>query len=590
MGRKLFDVVADRKSKNPSSVLLAAKEAGNWRTYNAQEVWDTATALAYSLQQLGIQYKKNVENVDTVAIISNNRPEWVITDLGTQMSGGVLTPIYPTVSVNELAYIFNEAQVKVVFIANKELYERFLPAFKLVPSLQHVFSFDTIEGVHHWSTLINIQKQLSTDELAKIEDESLATIIYTSGTTGNPKGVMLSHKNIVSNIENSIQYFSFTDGIEKKALSFLPLNHIFERMCTYLYFEKGISIYYAESMDTIGDNLKEVKPVVFTTVPRLLEKVYEKIYNKGLELRGIKRAIFFWALRLGDQFDHREQKSWWYTMQLKLANKLIFSKWRAALGGEVIAIVTGSAACQERLIRVFTAAKLTIMEGYGLTETSPVVSVNTFESYGRKYGTVGVVIPSVEVKLAEDNEILCKGPNVMMGYYKQPALTAEVIKDGWFYTGDIGTFVENNTILKLTDRKKEMFKTSGGKYVAPQVIENKFKESPFIEQIMVIGADKKFICALIVPSFTNLKNYFEDHDLSWPSSTAELLKHERVQKLMDQQLHKFNEHFNHTEQIKKYALLPQEWTVDTGEITPTLKLKRKVIMEKYSQEIEAIYQ
>ena len=590
MGRKLFNVVADRKSKNPSSVLLAAKEAGNWRTYNAQEVWDTASALAYSLQQLGIQYKKSVDSVDTVAIISNNRPEWVITDLGTQMSGGVLTPIYPTVSVNELAYIFNEAQVKVVFIANKELYERFLPAFKLVPSLQHVFSFDTIEGVHHWSTLINMQNQISTDELAKIEDESLATIIYTSGTTGNPKGVMLSHKNIVSNIENSIQYFSFTDGIEKKALSFLPLNHIFERMCTYLYFEKGISIYYAESMDTIGDNLKEVKPVVFTTVPRLLEKVYEKIYNKGLELKGIKRALFFWALRLGDQFDHREKKSWWYTTQLNLANKLIFSKWREALGGEVIAIVTGSAACQERLIRVFTAARLTIMEGYGLTETSPVVSVNTFESYGRKYGTVGVVIPSVEVKLAEDNEILCKGPNVMMGYYKQPELTAEVIKDGWFYTGDIGTFVENNTILKLTDRKKEMFKTSGGKYVAPQVIENKFKESPFIEQIMVIGADKKFISALIVPTLANLKNYFDDHDLAWPSTTAELLKHERVQKLMDQQMHKFNEHFNHTEQIKKFALLQQEWTVDSGEITPTLKLKRKVIMEKYAQEIDAIYQ
>lgn len=590
MGRKLFDIVADRKLKNPNSILLAAKEAGTWRTYNAQEVWDTATSMAYSLQEKGIQYKKSLDQVDTVAIISGNRPEWIITDLATQLSGGVLTPIYPTVSVAELAYIFNEAQVKIVFVANQELYDRFLPAFKLVPSLQFIYSYDTVEGVAHWSNLISSENHISKEAIAKIDDESLATIIYTSGTTGNPKGVMLSHKNIVSNIEDSIRYFSFTDGIDKKALSFLPLNHIFERMCTYLYFEKGISIYYAESMETIGDNLKEVKPVVFTTVPRLLEKVYEKIYNKGLELKGIKRALFFWALRLGDQFDHREQKSWWYTTQLNLANKLIFSKWREALGGEVIAIVTGSAACQERLIRVFTAARLTIMEGYGLTETSPVVSVNTFESYGRKYGTVGVVIPSVEVKLAEDNEILCKGPNVMMGYYKQPALTAEVLKDGWFYTGDIGTFVENNSILKLTDRKKEMFKTSGGKYVAPQVIENKFKESPFIEQIMVIGADRKFISALIVPSLTNLKNYFEDHGLAWPVSTAELLKHERVQKLMDQQLHKFNEHFNHTEQIKKYALLPQEWTVDTGEITPTLKLKRKVIMEKYCQEIEAIYQ
>ncbi len=400
---------------------------------------------------------------------------------------------------------------------------------------------------------------------------------------------MLSHSNIVSNVQDSMPAFTFAEE-GAKALSFLPLNHIFERMVTYVYIQSGLAIYYAESMDTIGLNLKEVKPMVFTTVPRLLEKVYERIMNTAMELKGAKRILFFWALDLGKRFDNAKPGNPWYRFQLWLANMIIFSKWRAALGGNVKAIVVGSAACQERLIRIFTAARVVIMEGYGLTETSPVVSVNRFESENRRIGSIGTLIDNVEVKIAEDGEILVKGPNVMVGYYKHPELTAPAMEGGWFHTGDIGQWTEQR-FLKITDRKKEIFKTSGGKYVAPQVVENKMKESIYIEQMMVIGANKKFVGALIVPAFGNVRKYLRDNfpKMSVPENNDELITLQEVKDIIRKQLDKYNAFFSHIEQVKRFSLLGHEWTIDSGELTPSLKIKRKVIEERYEKHIEEIY-
>jgi long-chain acyl-CoA synthetase len=422
----------------------------------------------------------------------------------------------------------------------------------------------------------------------RIKPNELATILYTSGTTGFPKGVMLSHHNILDNIMNVEELLVPVCGASDRALSFLPLNHIFERVISYIYIFRGVSIYYAENLDTIGDNLKEVKPNLFSTVPRLLEKVYEKIMNKGRELTGIKKNLFFWAVAVGSRFEVDKNMGLAYNIQLAIANKLIFSKWREALGGNVKAIVTGAAACQVRLLKVFTAAKITIMEGYGLTETSPVISVNQFGASGRRFGTVGKVIKNVEVKLAEDGEICCKGSNVMMGYYKRPDLTAECIdKDGWFHTGDIGVWVEGQ-FLKITDRKKEIFKTSGGKYVAPQPIENKMKESPFIEQMIVVGPERKFTAALIVPAFANLKTWCEKNGIE-ATTNDQMVHHPKVQEHYKAIIEKYNPQFNPVEQVKKFELLNAEWTINGGELTPTLKLKRKVIMEKYGDAVERIY-
>lgn len=590
MIERLFDIVKQRSDEEPDAIMLAAKENGQWRTYGCREVWETARKLAGGLLSLGINSSVlEPEQQEKIAIVSPNRPEWIITDIGVQLTGAVLTPVYPTISPNEMAYVLNEAGVKIIFVANHEIYDNFKGAFAQVTSLKNIYSFDAINGVANWKDLVN--KNAAPDEtiINRIKPETLATIIYTSGTTGNPKGVMLTHHNIGSNVQDSVPLFTFaTKG--GRALSFLPLNHIFERMVTYIYLKAGVSIYYAENMDTIGANLKEVKPLVFTTVPRLLEKVYERIMSTALELKGIKRVLFFWALDLGNRFDNVKTGSWWYRFQLMLANKIIFSKWREALGGNVKAIVTGSAACQERLVRIFTAANIVIMEGYGLTETSPVVSVNHFESENRRVGTIGPVIDNVEVKIAEDGEILCKGPNITIGYYKHPELTAEAMKDGWFHTGDIGQWVEGR-FLKITDRKKEIFKTSGGKYVAPQVIENKMKESAFIEQMMVLGDGRKFVSALIVPSFMQLRKYLHDHfpELNIPDNNSELIKMPETLDLLQKQIDKFNPLFSHTEQVKKFSLLPAEWTIDNGELTPSLKIKRKVVMEKYAKFVEGIY-
>ncbi len=591
MIQRLFDIAELRSKEAPDAIMLAGKEGGQWRTYSNREVWETACKLAGGLLKLGISNKVlEPEHQEKIAIISPNRPEWMITDIGVQLTGAVLTPIYPTISPKEIAYVLDEAGVQLVFVANAEIYERFKDALHNVISLKKIYSFDAIPGVANWKELTEKNRQPDPEVIARIKPETLATIIYTSGTTGDPKGVMLTHHNIVSNVQDSMPAFTFTVP-NCKALSFLPLNHIFERMVTYVYIQSGVSIYYAESMDTIGPNLKEVHPLVFTTVPRLLEKVYERIMNTAMELKGIKRALFFWALELGKRFDNVDKGSLWYRMQLWLANRIIFNKWREALGGNVKAIVVGSAACQERLARIFTAANVVIMEGYGLTETSPVVTVNRFESEGRRFGTIGPLIDHVEVKLAEDGEILTRGANVTPGYYKHPDLSAAAMEGGWFHTGDIGRWVEGR-FLKITDRKKEIFKTSGGKYVAPQVVENKMKESPFIEQMMVIGSGRKFVSALIVPGFIQVRKYLKDHHShnAFPEKNSDLIKSPEVLALIQKQLDKYNPLFSHPEQVKKVVLLSEEWTIDTGELTPSLKIKRKIIEQKFAAQIEAMYE
>lgn len=594
--KRLFDCLEYQMEKNPSEIMLAGKEGGQWKKYSVQQVKEIVDDISAGLLSLGIgPNDMTAESRDKVALLSKNRPEWMMLDLAVQQIGAILTPFYPTININELEFVFNDAQVKIVFVNDEELFLKVLSLKGKVPSLKEIYTFEHVANAKHWKEVM----AKSTPELkmqvknisAKIGYEDLATIIYTSGTTGKPKGVMLSHRNILSNVMACIP--CFPPGENMRALSFLPLNHIFERMVTYLYLFCGTGVYYAESLDTIGDNLKEVKPHMFTTVPRLLEKVYEKIMQKGNEQTGIKKKLFFWAHSLAEKFEINKNQGWWYRFRLDLANKIIFSKWREGLGNCIKCIVTGGAACQIRLIRIFTAAKITIMEGYGLTETSPVMAVNRFNVKERMFGTVGPLIEGIEVKIAEDGEILCKGPNIMMGYFKHPELTAEVITDGWFHTGDIGDLIPNplnasQKFLKITDRKKELFKTSGGKYVAPLPIENKLKESVFVEQVMVVGPERKFVGALIVPSFPYLKEWSRQNGIT-ETSNGLLIRNAKVIDMFKDLVESFNKYFNHVEQIKKFELLPTEWSIETGEMTPKLSLKRKVIMEKYRDAIERIY-
>ena len=589
---RLFDCLDYQLEKNPLPDMFAAKESGSWKTYSSKEVSELVNQLGAGMMELGISPNDmSAEGRDKVAIVSKNRPEWLMLDLAVQKIGGVLVPIYPTINVNELQFILNDSQAKIIYVNDEDLYLKVKSIRDAVPSLQHIFTFEYVTNAKHWKDSL---KPATTEALGKIKERSnkitpadLATIIYTSGTTGTPKGVMLSHNNIVSNVCDSNCVFDEIGVEGKRALSFLPLNHVFERMVSYIYIYNSVSVYYAESMETIGENLKEVKPLIFTTVPRLLEKVYEKIMAKAATLTGIKKNLFNWALSLGLKYDLNKNMGLWYNIQLSLANKLIFSKWRDALGANVKAIVTGSAACQVKLLRVFTAARVPILEGYGLTETSPVISVNRMNPQNRMFGTVGTLIDNVEVKIAEDGEILCKGPNVMMGYYKRPDLTAEVIVDDWFHTGDIGVMIDNK-FLKITDRKKEIFKTSGGKYVAPQPIENKMKESKYIEQMMVIGAGEKFTAALIVPAFNPLKEWCHEHGVTFNGNES-IIKNEKILALIKDTVERYNQNFNQVEQIKKFELLPREWSVEGGELTPTLKLKRKVILEKYKDAVARIY-
>ncbi len=587
--KRLFDIIRYQLKNFPLDDMLAGKEDGTWKKYSTQEVINTINSLGAGLLNSGISYNdKSPEGRDKIAIVSKNRPEWLMIDLAVQQIGAVLTPIYPTITVNELEFILRDAEVKIIFVNDAGLYEKVQSIKDKLPQLREIFSFERLPGVKHWTEILNNDPDL-LNRVQNIADtitaDHLATIIYTSGTTGIPKGVMLSHSNIVTNVLASIP--CFPPGEKMRALSFLPLNHILERMVSYLYMYTGTSIYYAESLETIGDNLKEVHPQLFTTVPRLLEKVYDKIMAKGSELTGVKRKLFFWAHDLATKFEINKNLGVAYTLKLSVANKIIFKKWREALGGEVKAIVSGGAACQVRLIRIFTAARIPILEGYGLTETSPVISVNKWDVKGRMFGTVGPVIQGVQVKIADDGEILCKGPNIMMGYYKHPELTAEVIEEGWFKTGDIGMMIDNKC-LKITDRKKELFKTSGGKYVSPLPIESKLKESMYIENAMIIGAEQKYTGALIVPSYSNLKQWCKENDIEF-TSDSEIITNEKVIEFYKDLVEGFNKYFNNVEQIKKFELLPHDWTVDTGELTPKMSLKRKVIMEKCRDAVKRIY-
>ncbi len=587
---RLFDFFYLQLKNFPKADMLTGKVNGKWAPLSTQEVAKLVNRLSAGLLKLGLSGNDmTVENQDKVALISRNRPEWLILDLACQQIGIALCPIYPTTNPLELEFIFNDAAVKYVFISGEDILEKVNNVQHQAPFLKEVYSFDDEGIATSWKTLLdNITKE-DLEKVEKLKQEILpshcATIIYTSGTTGKPKGVMLSHSNIVSNVMNSVESFPFPLHTHAKALSFLPLNHIFERMVSYIYFNSGISIYYADSLETIGEDLKDIKPQLFCTVPRLLEKVYEKIMLKGAELTGIKKKLFYWAIELGNKYDSINKGNLSYQIQLAMANKLIFSKWREALGNNIEFIITGGAACQVRLLRVFTAAKIPIYEGYGPTENSPVISVNTRQQV--KFGTVGPVLKGQQVKLEPDGEICVKGPSVMQGYYKRPDLTAETIIDGWLHTGDIGV-IEDGIFLKITDRKKELFKTSGGKYVAPQPIENKMKESALIEQMMVVGADRKFVGALIVPSLPNLKEWMQLKGISF-TTVADAVNHPKVLELYKEIVESFNQYFNNVEQVKKFELLPDEWTIDTGELTPTLKLKRRVIMEKYKPAVDRIY-
>ncbi len=589
---RLFDAVQFQLDKFPKADMFAAKENGEWRKYSTAEVQVTVNKLTAGLMQLGVGGNDfTVEGADKIAIISNNRPEWLFVDLAVQQTGAILVPLYPTTNPLEIEFILNDAQVKYMFVSSEDLYEKIKAISVRVPSLKNIFSFDTIKDAPHWSTLMHAATE---ESLAKVEEvkagidkHHVATIIYTSGTTGTPKGVMLTHDNIVSNGLLSKESFPFEDAPQQKVLSFLPLNHIFEKCVSYIYLFSGIGIYYAESLDTIGDNLREVKPDGFTTVPRLLEKVFERIMTTGSQLTGIKKKLFFWSVSLGEKYDNLVSGGAWYNMQLAIANKLVFSKWREGLGGNVKFIVTGSAACQEKLLRIFNGAQIPVYEGYGLSETSPVISVNRKEKGGMKFGTVGPLITGMEAKLEEDGEICVRGTSIMKGYYKHPDHTAETIIDGWLHTGDIGVWVDNK-YLKIIDRKKELFKTSGGKYVAPQPIENKLKENRFIEQVMIVGAGRKFVGALIVPSFTSLKVWMKEQNIAFTTNEA-AVKEPKVVAMVQSVIDGINPNFNHVEQVKKFELLPQEWSIDTGEMTPKMSLKRKVVMEKYKGVIERIY-
>ncbi len=586
---RLFDCM-EIQAREPRTDLLNAKENGVWRAYSTQETHTLIYQLAMALLDMGVSGGDGTtESRDKIGLISNGRPEWLITDLAVQQTGAILVPLYPNSNPKELEQILNEAEVKYLFISNQELYDKVNAVCANIPSLKAIYTFDHLDNCPNWTVLLKPLPEDYRDSLSAISktisEDDVATIIYTSGTTGRPKGVMLTHKNIVSNVVSSGEVLNQIPIERKQALSFLPLNHIFEKMCTYIYLFYGFSISYAESMDTIGANMKETKPYIFTAVPRLLEKVFEKIMAAGQQLTGIKKKIFLWSIKVAEEFEI-ENQSLWYKIKRAIADKLVYSKWREAVGGNVKAIVIGSSACPIKLEKIFTAAGMVVMEGYGLTETSPVIAVNCYNT-GRKFGTVGKLISGVQVKIAEDGEILCKGPNITVGYYKNPEMTAEVIKDGWFSTGDIGE-LDKDGFLKITDRKKEIFKTSGGKYVAPMPIENKMKENHFIEQMMVVGPERKFTAALIVPSYTNLEPWCAKNDISF-TSHQELIRDPRVIELYKSIVDGFNPEFNHVEQVKKVTLLPEEWSIESGELTPTGKMKRKVIMEKYKTEIDRIY-
>ncbi|MDB4061752.1 long-chain fatty acid--CoA ligase [Vicingaceae bacterium] len=581
---RIFDLHYHQLSNYPKDDALTDKIDGKWVPISTQSMIEQAEELASGLIELGLQAG------DKVGIIANNRSEWLITDLGILIAGMINVPIYPTITEEDYEYILNNAEVKICFVSDEDLFKKVSSVKAKVSSLERLYSYNNVSDCDHWTAVKELGKGKNIEKIKEIrssvKEDDLATLIYTSGTTGRPKGVMLTHKNLVSNSLASRKRLPLVS--DSKSLSFLPLCHVYERMISYLYFYTGTSIYYAESLETIGDNLREVKPDVFTAVPRLLEKVYDKIVAKGTELTGIKRALFFWALGLGQKYELNGANGAFYEFQLKLANKIIFNKWREALGGNAKAVASGAAALQPRLARVFLAAQIPVMEGYGLTETSPVLAVNEEANDGVRIGTCGRPLDNVQIKIADDLEILAKGPNVMLGYYKNEEATKEVFtEDGWFKTGDLGTLVEGQ-YLKITGRKKETFKTSGGKYVAPQLLENKMKESSFIEQIMVVGESEKHPAAIVQPSFDFLKEWCKRKDIPYTTG-AEMIKMVRIHNRIMKEVEIYNESFAQFEQVKKIILAPSVWGIDTGEMTPTMKIKRQVLMENFNDEIEICY-
>lgn len=583
---RIFDLLPNYvASYKPKDDALACKEDGVWKKYSIEQYIRMADDLTYGLLSLGV--KKG----DTIATITNNRPEWNFLDMAIMQAGAIHVPVYPTISPADYQYIFDHASVKFVFVSGDELSRKIKEVTVNCPSVEEVFTFKQREGFRNLYDLVGIGQAGPLPEQVQVIKDSiqgndLATIIYTSGTTGNPKGVMLSHTNIISNFIG-VSYIP-TFGEEGKALSFLPLCHVYERMLNYLYQYLGISVYYAESLATITDNIKEIHPDMMCCVPRLLEKIYDKIQASGRKLKGVKRMIFFWAVDLALHYDVQGNNNAWYMLRHRIADKLIYSKWREALGGNFKIIVSGGASIQPRLVKTFRAAGLPIYEGYGLTETSPVIAVTSTDSNGIKIGTVGPPLRGVEVMIAEDGEILARGPNIMLGYYKDPELTAQVIDgDGWFHTGDIGQF-EPEGQLRITGRKKEIFKTSLGKYIAPELLENKIKESPFIDNIMVVGENQKFAAALVVPDFNHLRSWCRIKEIEY-TTDEEMVALPRIKQRLLKVIDKYNTEFGSTEQIKKIEIMNCEWSTASGELTPTLKLKRSFIAKKYQTRIEKLF-
>lgn len=582
---RLFEIPNFQLQNYPQADALAYKENGSWIKLSIEQVIKQINQISYGLLELG------VGKGDKVAIVSPNRPEWILMDYAIQQIGAISVPLYPTITTADYRFILKDSAACLVFVEGKTLFDKVQEAVHSLDTVRGVYTFDRIEQAAYWREILREETPALKAQLeslkASVHHDDIATIIYTSGTTGNPKGVMLSHQNILSNALAVGQIFPAT-GHLVRTLSFLPLCHIFERTASFMSMYLGVSIYFAESLDTIGENLREVKPHYFTAVPRLLEKTYEKIMDSGRSLGGIKRRLFDWSLRLAQQYQLPLRQNWWYRFQLFLANKLVFKKWRAALGGNVGFIVSGAAALHSGIARAFWAAEIPVLEAYGLTETSPGVCFTRLDYRTARIGAVGYPLEGVSVRIADDGEILVKGPNVMKGYYQRPDLTEEVINsEGWLHTGDIGTLSEHN-LLKITDRKKEMFKTSGGKYIAPQLLENFFKESQFIDQMMVVGEGEKFPAALIVPAHERLKQWATSRNLTF-GTMQELMNAPQVLELFGHIIDEKNRNFAQFEKIKKFSLIPHEWSIDTGELTPTLKLKRRNIHDKYRKEIDAFY-
>lgn len=582
---RIFDIIENQLSVAPLDKCLSRREdKKEWTHYSTQDFVATANQLSQGLLKLGLQ------KGDTVAIIStSNRPEWHFTDLACLQIGVVDIPVYPTISSKEYEFIFNHAEIKYVFVSDKLMYRKISQIIPNIPSLKGVYSFDVVDNVTNWKELltdeIEFQQKLNTIKQSILPTD-LATIIYTSGTTGIPKGVMLSHQNIVTNVKDCLMVIPLQP--REIVLSFLPLSHVFERTINYVYFAAGVSVYFADGLETISEHLQDIRPHYFATVPRLLERVYEKIIKKGLALTGIKKQLFFWSIQQAQNIELGKPKNPIQSINLALANKLVFSKWREALGGRIKAIICGSAPLQPRLATIFTNAQIPVLEGYGLTECSPVVSVVPLRTADFRAGSVGKPLPSVQIKIEEDGEILVKAPNVMMGYYKNIEETQKVFNnEGWLLTGDIGKFTEDG-FLKITDRKKELFKTSGGKYVAPSPIENKLKESIYIDQVALVGDGEKFISAFIIPNFDNLKEWCFKNGISETTNDALIAKQE-IKKLFKDIIIELNVNFGKVEQVKQIELLNDEWTVENGMLTATLKLRRKVIKEKYIKQIDSIY-